>query len=102
MDFKLDGCGGCQTCEMACSYKHIGSFNHQIASIQIIEDKEASGYLVRLIEDASSGRIPCDGCLDIDGDPMCVQFCHKADELRSFIKILIEEKINKADKDGNK
>ena len=102
MDFKLDGCGGCQTCEMACSYKHTGSFNHQIASIQIIEDKEASGFIVRLIENSSTGRIPCDGCLDIEGDPMCVLFCHKADALRSFIDIFIDEKLKKAGDHGKK
>ncbi len=90
MDFKLDDCGGCTTCEIACSLKQTGQFNHGISGIQIVEEKDGQGYFVRIIEDPSTGRIPCDGCMDIDGDPMCVRYCHKADELRGIISKFID------------
>lgn len=36
MDFAMDLCGGCTTCEIACSYKHLGEFNNQFSSIEIV------------------------------------------------------------------
>lgn len=86
MDFKMDLCGGCETCEIACSYKHTGEFNHLISSIEIIELENKPGYKVRINEDANGSRIPCNGCADIDGEPMCVQFCPKQKELKDIIE----------------
>ena len=86
MDYKMDLCGGCLTCEIACSYKHTGEFNHLISSIEIIELKDKPGYEVRIHESNCGDRIACDGCIDVEGDPLCVHYCRKSDELRTIIK----------------
>lgn len=99
MDYTMKDCGGCVTCEIACSYKHRKEFNHLISSIEIIELENEPGYKVRLTEDASEGRIPCDGCLDIKGDPLCVQYCPKNLELKEIINKFISEGIEKRGRD---
>jgi Fe-S-cluster-containing dehydrogenase component len=85
MDFAMKECAGCTTCEIACSYKHNDEFNPALSSIEIIQNQEAPGYKVRLIIDSSTGRIPCNGCKDLDGDPMCMMYCHKRDDLKVII-----------------
>ncbi|MFZ7133173.1 MAG: hypothetical protein ACOWWR_12505 [Eubacteriales bacterium] len=85
MDYRMDFCGGCLTCEIACSYKHTGEFNHLISSIEIIELEGKPGYKVRIHENNTGDRIICDGCIDIDGEPMCVRYCHKSQDLNTII-----------------
>ena len=99
MDYELEGCGGCKTCEIACSFKHTGSFNHSISSIEIVEREDGKGYFIRIHDDSSSGRIPCDGCLDVDGEPMCVVYCHKREGLLEIINQFIEETGLSSDKE---
>ena len=85
MDFDMKDCGGCITCEIACSYKHKGEFNHLLSSIEIVEKKDEPGYKVRLIEDPSSGRIPCDACVNCDDEPMCMKYCPKKEQLEDIL-----------------
>jgi len=84
------------TCEIACSYKHTKEFNHLISSIEIVELENEQGYKVRLIEDPTTGRIPCDGCLG--GEPMCLSYCPKQDELKEILKRFIAERLGKEEK----
>lgn len=85
MLFKLDGCGGCKTCEIACSFKLTGEFNHQVAGIEIVEKKDAKGYDVRLLERPEGNRLACDGCIDLT-EPFCLHYCHEREELAKIIK----------------
>ncbi len=85
MDYNMNLCGGCLTCEIACSYKHTGEFNHLVSAIEIIEREDKPGYKVRIHHDNCGDRIVCDGCIDIEGDPLCVQYCRKSDDLRTII-----------------
>lgn len=97
-EYRLENCGGCITCEMACSLKQTGQFNHQLSSIHIVRDEEQMENRVRLFFDSDLGRIPCNGCVDIDGDPMCVQYCHERMDLREIIHAFIQETTRE---DGN-
>ncbi len=81
----MEECGGCQTCEIACSFKLTGEFNPLVSSMEIIELDGMPGYKVRIYEDNDGNRIGCDGCLNVDGDPYCVQYCHKPVELKEII-----------------
>lgn len=90
MDFKMAECGGCTTCEIACSYRHTKEFNHLISSIEIVELENEQGYAVRLTEDGALGRIPCDGC--IGTEPMCLMYCPKREELREILDQFIAER----------
>lgn len=92
MDFKMEECAGCTTCEMACSYKHTKAFNNRVSSIEIIETKEEPGYMVRLIEEGSGERLACDGCVEIlDDYPWCVRYCSHKDELMDIVKSFREK-----------
>ncbi len=95
MDYTMAECGGCLTCEIACSYKHNKEFNHLISSIEIVELENEQGYKVRLIEDTSTGRIPCDGCLG--DEPMCLSYCPKHEELKAILTRHISERIKKGE-----
>jgi len=90
IEFDMDLCGGCQTCEIACSFKHTGQFNHLVSSIEIIELKNKPGYGVCIYLKNSGERIKCDGCIDVDGDPLCVQYCHKPEDLKKMIDEVVK------------
>jgi Fe-S-cluster-containing hydrogenase component 2 len=85
MDFEMNDCGGCETCEIACSFRHTKEFNHLVSSIEIIGLEDRPGYKVRITEDPSGGRFACDGCAGLD-EPMCVQYCPKREKLTEIIE----------------
>lgn len=93
MDFTMPECGGCMTCEIACSYKHTKGFNHLLSSIEIVELEDKPGYKVRITEAGARTRIPCDGCLDEQGEPLCVRYCPKNTELKQIIEAFAAEHL---------
>lgn len=99
MEYTMKECGGCVTCEIACSYRHKKEFNHLISSIEIVEKGNAPGYFVRLTQDASGIRIPCDGCLDENDEPLCVRYCPKPTQLKAIIDQFVAERLKKEGKD---
>ena len=78
-------CGGCQTCEIACSFRQTGEFNNLVSSIEIIELVEKPGYKVRIHQESSGRRIKCDGCIKETGEPLCVQYCRQPEKLLNII-----------------
>ena len=61
MIFEMPNCGGCRTCEMACSYHHAGMFQPSISSIQIADKQSIGGYEVFLAENLG---LQCQGPVD--------------------------------------
>ena len=85
MIFEMPSCGGCKTCEMACSYKHSGEFKPDVSSIQILEKEDELGYSVLIVEkDMDEGKA-CDNCIEQD-IPLCVRFCEKSDDLKGILE----------------
>ena len=84
MIFDMLSCGGCKTCELACSFHNTRKFSHQFSSLKIINKKNSSGYQVLIAEQDDNANIPCDGCKDIK-IPLCLQFCGKRDDLEKII-----------------
>ncbi len=86
MTFDMPGCGGCCTCEIACSFRHTGVFKPSVSSIKIInrEDNEP-GFRVLIVDSEEEGGIVCDGCKDYE-EPFCVEICHKKEDLQKIIK----------------
>jgi len=85
MLFDMPTCGGCRTCEIACSYHHIGAFAPSISSIKILNKADGIGYHVLFLEeDGESGRA-CDGCPGLEV-PFCVEVCKKEEELKEMLK----------------
>ncbi len=85
MIFPMASCGGCRTCEAACSFKHTGEFVPSRASIKILEKKDHPGFEVLLVDDANGQNFACDGCKDMD-TPLCVQYCNKSEDLEKILE----------------
>lgn len=85
MIFEMPNCGGCRTCEIACSYHHAGIFQPSISSIQIVDKQSIGGYEVWLAEKDYGERAACDGCKDLK-TPVCVEYCKEAQTLEGIIK----------------
>jgi Fe-S-cluster-containing dehydrogenase component len=89
--FEMPSCGGCQTCAIACSFKHTGKFNPSVSSIKILEKEDGLGFYVRLIDTAGPHGFVCDGCVDLK-EPMCVQFCEKSEDLKKILQNFLKRK----------
>ncbi|MFA5675978.1 MAG: hypothetical protein WDA65_05570 [Christensenellales bacterium] len=89
MDFELKDCGGCRTCQIACSFKLTGQFNYNATAIDIIEKQDNTGYIVRIAED---GAYKCDGCNGHD-EPMCIRYCHIDKDLNELINTFKKERL---------
>jgi carbon-monoxide dehydrogenase iron sulfur subunit len=86
MIFEMPTCGGCRTCEMACSFKHSGMFVPSMSSLKIVDKDDGSGYRLILLEDSGSQGYACDLCQERDV-PLCVEYCHMADDLMKILSL---------------
>jgi len=94
MIFDMPECGGCRTCELACSFHHEKKFNPEISSLKIWDKEDRKGYLVEIIEGQHGKRYSCDGCKDLE-IPLCVQYCKETEKLTEFINKVLEKKNKK-------
>ncbi len=92
-------CGGCRTCEIACSFHHREEFNPTISSIQIVNRMNEPGFVVSLVEEKDGDRVACDFCKALEV-PLCVVYCKEKDELAQMIKGLEQRKGVIADDKG--
>jgi Fe-S-cluster-containing hydrogenase component 2 len=88
--FKMSGCGGCRTCEIACSFKHTGEFIPAASSIKILDREDGLGFDVCLIDESGEKSNACDGCLELD-EPMCLQYCEKREDLKKILQEFLEK-----------
>jgi Fe-S-cluster-containing hydrogenase component 2 len=85
MILNMPSCGGCRTCEMACSFKHSGEFVPSISSIKIINKENGVGHSIHLFERKDERTMPCDGCVELE-TPLCVLHCIKGEDLKKILK----------------
>lgn len=85
MKFDMPTCGGCRTCELACSFHHTGEFIPTSSSLKVLEKKEGPGYVVILEEEAEGDRHACDGCEGVD-IPLCIEYCREMDDLYKILE----------------
>jgi Fe-S-cluster-containing dehydrogenase component len=90
MIFDMPSCGGCRTCEIACSFKQREEFIPTISSIKILEKEDGPGYLVFIAEEEGGPEITCDGCKEL-GVPMCMQYCPKSKDLEKILEEFMRE-----------
>ena len=85
MIFDMPSCGGCRTCELACSFHHLGEFVPAVSSLKILEKTDGVGYQVLLKEQADQVGLACDGC---DGEevPWCMEYCREMDDLYKLLQ----------------
>ena len=97
MIFEMPSCGGCRTCEMACSFKHTGEFKPSILSIKILEKERAAGFLVSIAQDAHEGNLACD-CFSKKEGPLCLEYCLKNEDLLNILKEFALKAYSEADR----
>lgn len=97
MIFDIERCGGCRTCEIACSYHHGGIFKPSISSIKIVDKKQGPGFFVELMETGDEMRMPCDGCEGMEV-PHCVEVCEEKEELKKAIDEFMKQHTRVSDK----
>ena len=69
-------CTDCRSCEIACSFHHIGAFDPTNSSITVHRDNKSRKVVLCLAAE-------CDGCKD-EPIPLCIKFCRR-DVLTPFI-----------------
>lgn len=94
MRFDMPTCGGCRTCEIACSFKHKGEFSPSISSIKILDKGDGPGFFIELMEKNEGLSMACDGCKERD-IPLCMEYCKQRDDLEKIIKEFLESQKEK-------
>jgi len=84
MKYDMATCGGCRTCEIACSYHHAGVFHPSTSSIKILTKNDGKGYHVVLLEMDEDVSKACDLCAELDV-PVCIEVCKEREELRDIL-----------------
>jgi len=92
--FDMPECGGCRTCELACSFHHTQTFTPSLSSLKVLDKEEGPGYRVSLITEKKGERRACDGCKDLDV-PSCVEYCKENDGLMQILICFEEGKSEK-------
>ena len=92
MKFDMPTCGGCRTCELACSFHHTGDFGPAVSSLKVIEKADGPGYFVVVKEEKEGGGFACDGCKGLD-HPLCVDYCREADDLYQMLQEFKKENL---------
>lgn len=85
MEFDMPSCGGCRTCELACSFHHLGGFVPAASSLKILEKHGGPGYLVLLKEEPDGASPACDNCAGLD-IPLCLEYCREFDDLYKILQ----------------
>ena len=89
--FETHTCGGCRTCELACSYHHTGIFHPAISSIKIISRAEQQSFAASFYLETVGGHFSCDACSGLE-EPLCLKYCSLGkDELKDFLSEVIKQ-----------
>jgi len=91
MIFDMPSCGGCRTCEIACSFHHTNEFQPSVSSIKILNSEKKQGYAVSLADEGDGMTMACDGCRGLDV-PLCIQYCKDSDDLGKILKEFSEKR----------
>lgn len=84
MVFDMPSCGGCRTCEIACSFHHRADFVPAVSSLKVLEKSGGAGYVVLLRESADGLGMACDFCSG-EEVPWCVRYCRESDDLLNIL-----------------
>jgi Fe-S-cluster-containing hydrogenase component 2 len=85
MKFDMPSCGGCRSCELACSFHWRGEFVPAASSLKIVEKDDGPGYAVLLKQVADDDGPACDLCAGLD-IPLCMEYCKEYDDLYMILQ----------------
>jgi len=85
--FEVDACGGCRSCEMACSFHHTRAFQRYVSSMDVTCKPGTMQHTITFYREPFDGHIACDMCKGLE-TPLCVLFCPEGfrDELERLLK----------------
>ena len=69
--FATQTCGGCRSCELACSFHHARIFQHGLSSIVITNTRKP---MITFYRESAEGHLACDRCQGLSV-PLCFEFC---------------------------
>ena len=92
MIFDMPTCGGCRTCEVMCSFHHLGIFKPIASSIKIIDKENEPGFFVMLVRKMMPQVFACDGCQGLDV-PLCMEVCKDREELTKIINDYLKKTL---------
>lgn len=90
---KMPSCGGCRTCELACSFHHRKVFNPALSSLKVKECRDGDGYEIELLEKDGDSDLACDGCRGLE-TPLCLLHCREREELNRILDEFAAQKEN--------
>ena len=90
--FGAAGCGGCRTCEIACSYHHKKVFSRSLSSMEVKERLEVPGFEVSFYLASTNNHLACDGCKGED-EPLCLKYCSVS--MRERLKTILQSELPK-------
>jgi len=93
--FPTEKCGGCRTCELACSFHYTKLFQPSMSSIQIRNSPKPT---VTFYRETAEGHIACDHCKGLSV-PLCIEFCPSSsrEELEKLFKAHMSAPRDSAD-----
>ena len=85
--FKVDACGGCRSCEMACAFHHMKVFQRHLSSLDVTTIPRTLEHTLTFYRESVDGHIACDMCKGLE-TPLCVVFCPEgfSGELERLLK----------------
>ena len=86
------GCGGCRTCEIACSFHHKKVFCPSISSIEIVDKPGEPGCRISLYVIDSNGHLACNSC-ECENEPLCLKYCSVS--MREILKSVLSDELPK-------
>ena len=97
--FDTQECGGCRTCEIACSYHHRKVFSPSLSSIEVTDKPEKLGFAVSFYTADTNGHLACDRC-ESEDEPLCLKYCSvlMRDELETLLQRDLPQKLSKQGK----
>ena len=99
--FETVECGGCRTCEIACSYHHKQLFSPSQSSIEITDRPEKLGFAVSFYPSDEDSHPACDRCVG-EEEPFCLKYCSTLmhDELKNIFEVQLPRMLSKEVKNG--
>ena len=94
MKYNMLSCGGCRSCELACSFHHTGKFEPSVSSLIVIDKKDLRGFKIEFTDSNKDGRFECDGCKDLD-EPACIEWCKQKEDLKKYLANFLKRKNDK-------
>lgn len=71
---RPEACVACRSCELACSFHHLGLYQPSRASVAIVRDPDVNVIVRETYVAEKDGHLACDGCVG-EAERQCDKYC---------------------------